>query len=261
MAKIIKVVTRDGIDWYCEQQGSGPDLLLIPSGEGDCESFAKVARILASSFTVTTFDMPGMSRTIAPASAFEDFSPKLLANQIVGLMDKLSIEVATVYGCSSGGAAALQLVANHSNRIRGAVVHEVPMDTMEKLIALPTLDDTEILRVCRETFRTVMNENFEAWDALGAEFHTRLDRNYITWARNYIGRISMQLTKKDLTQRPVIWTIGALNPAGMFFGNVITACQAGIPISLLPCKHFPQVSIPEALAEHIRANVGRISTS
>jgi hypothetical protein len=28
----------DGIDWYCELQGNGPAVVLIPSGEGDCTS-------------------------------------------------------------------------------------------------------------------------------------------------------------------------------------------------------------------------------
>jgi hypothetical protein len=37
----------------------------------------------------------------------------------------------------------------------------------------------------------------------------------------------------------------------MFFDNVVTAQAAGIPIGLLMCKHFPQVSIPDALADHI----------
>ena len=50
--------------------------------------------------------------------------------------------------------------------------------------------------------------------------------------------------------------IFAVNPAGMFFDNVVLAAKAGCPISLLMCKHFPQVSARRMLAEHIRANAG-----
>jgi hypothetical protein len=53
----------EGIDWYCEQRGAGPPVVLVPSGEGDCSSFDKVAAALADQFTVLTFDMPGFSRS------------------------------------------------------------------------------------------------------------------------------------------------------------------------------------------------------
>jgi hypothetical protein len=68
MLKTFIVKTQDGIEWYCEQQGSGPNLILIPSGEGDCFSFSKTASLLSTTFTVTTFDTPGFSRTTAPDS-------------------------------------------------------------------------------------------------------------------------------------------------------------------------------------------------
>jgi hypothetical protein len=37
-----------------------------------------------------------------------------------------------------------------------------------------------------------------------------------------------------------------------FFSNVQLAASLGIPLGLLPGKHFPQVSIPDLLADHIR---------
>jgi hypothetical protein len=49
----------------------------------------------------------------------------------------------------------------------------------------------------------------------------------------------------------VTWTIGGLTPTVAFFDNIATAQASGIPIGLLMCKHFPQVSIPDALADHI----------
>jgi len=41
---ILEVRSNDGIEWYCERQGGGPDMVLIPSGEGDCENFAQASR-------------------------------------------------------------------------------------------------------------------------------------------------------------------------------------------------------------------------
>ena len=53
----------DGIDWYCEQRGDGPPVVLVPSGGGDCASFDQAAAQLANQFSVLTFDMPGFSRS------------------------------------------------------------------------------------------------------------------------------------------------------------------------------------------------------
>jgi hypothetical protein len=54
-----------------------------------------------------------------------------------------------------------------------------------------------------------------------------------------------------MTDRPLDWTIGGLTPAMTFFSYIAVAASLGIPLGLLPCKHFPQVSIPDLLADHI----------
>ena len=72
--------------------------------------------------------------------------------------------------------------------------------------------------------------------------------------RNYIKTLSPSLnfSKEDLTRRLVTWTIGPLPPAGAFFENVKIARRSDIDIGLLPSWHFPQISISEELANHIR---------
>lgn len=39
-----------------------------------------------------------------------------------------------------------------------------------------------------------------------------------------------------------------------FGDNVVQGTRAGLEVGVLDCKHFPQVSMPEGLAEHIRRN-------
>ncbi len=73
------------IDWYCELRGSGPSVVLIPSGEGDCASFAGVADALANDFTVLTFDMPGFSRS-GPPPDFGRVTADMLADQVAALV-------------------------------------------------------------------------------------------------------------------------------------------------------------------------------
>ena len=108
------------------------------------------------------------------------------------------------------------------------------------------------MQFCKNFFRNGMNENGEAWDALGEDFHRRLERNYVTWVHRYIaGNVNRAFSSEELRRRPVTWTIGGLTPAATFFDNVSAAHAAGIDIGLLMCRHFPQVSIADVLASHI----------
>ena len=256
-AAVSRVRSKDGIEWHCETQGSGPDVVLIPSGDGDCGSFATIATSLTSSFTVTTFDMPGFSRSTASEEAMKDLTTSKLANQIIGLLDELRIDKATVYGCSSGGLIALTLAANHPGRVRMVVVHEVPLSAPPAIGCLKAMKDHEIVDACRGILGSSMCEDPDKLNALGAEYQARVEKNYIVWVRRYVCQIERPFSKDELTRRPVCWTIGALTPAGMFFQNVVDGYAAGIRVGLLPSKHFPQVTIPDVLAEHIREAVNK----
>ena len=242
----------DSITWYFELRGRGPTVVLIPSGEGDCGSFEKVATALAGDFTVLTFDMPGFSRSSDPPN-FANYSMVQAGGEVAALVRSLGLGPATFYGCSSGGQVALSLAADHASLVRNAIVHEVPLPPGTRS-DLAKLSDAAIVRTCKDLFRNDLNENAAAWEALGEAFHKRLERNYVTWVRRYVGgnRILRSFTVEELRRRPVTWTIGGLTPAARFFSNVVAAQAAGIEIGLLMCRHFPQVSIAETLADHIR---------
>jgi pimeloyl-ACP methyl ester carboxylesterase len=191
-----------------------------------------VARELADEFTVLTFDTPGFSRSRVRSA--NDISIAKLAAQIAGLVETLGTYPATFYGCSSGGLAVLDLA---------------------QMAGLAALDDAAIVESCKFVFGHVMNDDLAAWEALGDAYHARLANNYVTWVRRYVALGPPPPHKpEDLAGKPITWTIGALTPAGMVFDNVVLAVKSGCPISLLNCKHFPQVNAPGMLAEHIRTN-------
>lgn len=252
-----------GIDWYCELRGSGPTVVLIPSGEGDCQNFDTVAGLLEDQFTVLTFDTPGFSRTSAPPD-FERFSERSLSDQIASLVTSLDLGPATFYGCSSGGHAVLSLVADHPEVVRNGIVHEVALvaeyawpDVMvARSAALNELDDDTVARACADRFRNQMNHDPQAWDALGEEYHQRLERNYVTWVRHYLkpGAVDRTYDKAELTRRPIAWSVGGFSQVWAQISNLRTAQRGGIDVEIFQCCHFPQVSIPETLAEHIREN-------
>lgn len=255
-------VHRSGdIEWYCEQSGSGDDVILIPSGEGDCSAFDETAEDLARSFRVTTFDTPGYSRSSAPANP-EDISTATLGDQIAALIRSLGIQSATVYGCSSGGLATLDLVARHKDIIHRAIVHEVAFAASESeeippfLAAVTDMDDDGIAATLSDVFANILNENKERWDALGDAYHERLKRNYVTWVKRYIlGKPHLPVDPATLAGLPITWTIGGLSMVAPLMSNIQTAHRAGIDIGMLPCRHFPQVSIAGILAAHVRQAV------
>jgi hypothetical protein len=150
----------------------------------------------------------------------------------------------------------LDLVASRPELVRNAVVHEVAMAGAAALLAdLTSLDDAAVVESCKFVFGHVMNDDLAGWEALGDEYHARLANNYVTWVCRYVApEPPPPHSPEDLAGKPITWTIGGLNPAGMFFDNVALAVKSGCPISLLMCKHFPQVSAPSMLAEHIRAS-------
>ncbi len=252
--------TAGGIDWYCERRGAGPAVVLIPSGEGDCASFAAVADLLAADSTVLTFDTPGFSRTSTPADA-ADISLYRLGGQVAALVTSLGIDRATYWGCSSAAVAVVDLLRDHPALVRNAVIHEsAGMDDAATagggpLGRLLTMDDAGIVAFLTPFFANVFNEDAAKWDALGPDVHARLALNYVTWVRQYVAKVdpARRIDPATLRGKPLTWTIGGLTPAAMFLGNVKLACAAGIDIGLLPCRHFPQVSIPDVLAGHIRA--------
>ncbi|QBR01661.1 alpha/beta fold hydrolase [Paraburkholderia pallida] len=245
---------RGEIVWYVERRGNGPHVVLIPSGEGDCGSFDKVAENLASDFTVTTFDTPGFSRSVAGVNV--DVSMVSLGHQVANLLSALAIEDAVIYGCSSAGLAALDLVSVYPKFVRRAVVHEAALpgdDRDAEIVKLAAMDDSGIAATCASLFENMMNEDPAAWRAIGEHFHQRLARNYPTWIRRYVaGPKHEPYDPGTLAGKPITWTIGGLFEVRLFFGNVQLAQRAGLDIGLLPCKHYPQVSIPGLLADHIR---------
>ena len=252
-----------GIDWYCELRGSGPTIVLIPSGEGDCGSLVKVANLLADEFTVLTFDMPGFSRSSAPPD-FGLVTAGMLGDQIAALITSLGLAPATFYGCSSGGQAALSLVADHCDIVRNAIVHEAalmgegdvcwPEEMAGMFAALNALDDAGVAKACAEIFRNGMNQDPRAWDDLGPQYHQRLEKNYATWVRHYTVVDHRSYSAEELSRRPIAWSVGGYTSIWAMTGNFRTARRANIELVYLRSKHFPQVCIPDELARHVREN-------
>lgn len=246
-----------GIDWYCESTGTGPQIVLIPSGEGDCSTFANTMEALSGSFSVLTFDTPGFSRSGIPAD-FEQLRFDTLGAQVAMLVRSLGIEKATFYGCSSGARAVLDIALNDADLVRNALVHEVALPAEQippPILALIAMDDEKAVSTCRQLFAHMLIEDSAQWNALGDAYHSRLARNYLTWVRRYLTLGSGELIEPSrLKNLPLAWTVGSLSDANHVASNLELAATAGLRVNTLFCRHFPQVTIPAVLAAHIAEN-------
>ena len=112
---------------HFDLRGSGPVLLVVPGGAGHPMGLDAMTDVLAERFTVVTYDPLGLAHgplgLPVPDQRVQDWSHG--AHQV--LRETLPEgESAYVLGTSSGGIAALDLLARHPERLRHVVVHEPP---------------------------------------------------------------------------------------------------------------------------------------
>jgi acetyltransferase/esterase len=113
-----------GARLYYETRGTGPLLLLIPGANGDANGFPPLADQLAADFTVVTYDRRGYTRSVLDGA--QDYAHRLEtdADDARRLIERLSDEPAAVFGTSSGGVIALQLLIDHPQAVRALVSFE-----------------------------------------------------------------------------------------------------------------------------------------
>ncbi|MGH3185882.1 MAG: alpha/beta fold hydrolase [Streptosporangiaceae bacterium] len=148
------VAKTDGADLYFERRGDGPPLLLIAGGGGDCGGLEAMAGILASGYTVLSYDRRGNSRSplhYAPV-------PITMTEQsadAVAVLAAGGFESARIFGNSGGATIALDLAARYPAAVTAVVAHEPPLPRV-----LP--DAARYLCVYDEIDRVLATQGWEA---------------------------------------------------------------------------------------------------
>jgi pimeloyl-ACP methyl ester carboxylesterase len=114
-----------GAQLYCEQQGSGP-LLLVIGSPMDSTRFAGLAGALADRYTVVTYDPRGIGNSSC-ADPDQDVPPELQADDVHRLVTALGGGPVDVFGSSGGAVVGLALVTAHPGQVRTLVAHEPPV--------------------------------------------------------------------------------------------------------------------------------------
>ncbi|MFH9399731.1 alpha/beta fold hydrolase [Streptomyces sp. NPDC017638] len=116
---------------YHDITGRGPVLLLLPGGAGHPMGLGPLVERLATRFTVVTYDPLGL----AHGRLGQPVAEQRVADWSAGARRVLDAvapagEPAHVFGTSSGGIAALDLLARHPGRVAHVVAHEPPCVTV-----------------------------------------------------------------------------------------------------------------------------------
>jgi pimeloyl-ACP methyl ester carboxylesterase len=116
-----KVTSKDGTTIAYDKTGKGPALILVLGALNSRKSGAKLAKLLATRFTVISYDRRGRgnSTDIAP------YSPQCEVEDIAALIGAVG-EPVYLYGHSSGAALALEAAIKLRKKIGKLAIYEVP---------------------------------------------------------------------------------------------------------------------------------------
>lgn len=115
-----------GASLYYEVRGSGPVLLLMPGGPADAAAFRNIAGLLASDYTVVTYDPRGLSQSPLEGPLDDDRLVQIFADDVHRLLAAVTKEKAFVFASSGGAVVSLELAARHPEQISTLVAHETP---------------------------------------------------------------------------------------------------------------------------------------
>ena len=111
--------------WY---QGNGPLLILIQGGGGDGGRFNSCIPSLSKSYNVATYDRRGNGQSTVNKPG--TLNPWESAGDVIAIITALGYSKASLFGTSSGGLIALQVVASYPEYVSACVIHEIPIITI-----------------------------------------------------------------------------------------------------------------------------------
>lgn len=113
-------VKVNDINMYYEIHGDGEPLLIIWGMGGEISPFVDYMNNLNEDYKLIFFDNRGTGRTDKPD---EQYSFEIMADDTVGLMDKLGIKSAHILGISMGSRIAIVMAAKYPERVKSLILN------------------------------------------------------------------------------------------------------------------------------------------
>lgn len=113
-------IQLNDISMYVAQYGKGEPIIFLHGGMGSANSWADQVPVFAKNYRVITPDSRGQGRT---SDSTAPLSYHLMAEDIIRLMDKLSLSSAYIVGWSDGGNIAIDIAIHHPERVKKIVAY------------------------------------------------------------------------------------------------------------------------------------------
>jgi pimeloyl-ACP methyl ester carboxylesterase len=146
---------------YYELRGAGP-LVVLVGAPMDADSFAPLAELLATDYTVLTTDPRGINRSPLD-NPDQDSTPAQRAADLAALITHVGAGPAIALGSSGGAVSVLALAELFPDAVRMVIAHEPPL--------LNLLDDRiEQLALSQELRATYLSgDTIAAWEKFFAQ--------------------------------------------------------------------------------------------
>ncbi len=247
--------------WHLGERGS--NLILLHGGNGSIEFWLYNIAVLAQHYRVYAFDMVGSGKSAYPDAAY---SLAYQAEFLLGFMDVLKIETATLIGNSMGGGVALEFTRLHPDRVDKLVL----VDSMGfgkeislgiRLITLPAI--VSLLRPGRWMIPGMLKSNFYDAKLLPPEW---IELRYPIFAIPGRNRVILNLGRSNFTlagvrsnvYRSILNSLANIHqPTLIIWGEcdrIIPVKHAYIAAASLPhnrlqifpnCGHHPYLEYPD----------------
>ncbi len=174
-----KVVDVSGAPIHHVDEGHGPAVVLIHGFGGHTFSYRYQVADLSRDHRVVALDLLGYGYSGRTTDA--DYSLTAQAERVIGLMDALGIERASLVGHSMGGEVAMRVAAGHPDRVeRLALVASVSGEAPPRFRGLrfmrpllPLMTHIAVDRILRASFSDPSKITTEVRDAYTAPMRIR----------------------------------------------------------------------------------------
>jgi len=228
-------------DLYCEEEGSGAPILLIPPAGSTAATWGAGVEGLAEMGRVITYNRRGYARSGGePVRSISTHTADAAA-----VLESLAMEPAVVVGTSAGAAIAVDLAVRRPDLARAVVAHEFPWrftrhrPSLSQVAGLAAIGVNVLRRRPAEAVEALLRSAYayrdggSAWHAFPEEWRRIARQNARPALADFRNSIGSYPSAADLAtiDLPVYCTYGQRSPGNMF--RITRALASAIPTAIV----------------------------
>lgn len=114
----------DGLCLHVATSGEGPPLVLLHGFTGSTETWGSLRSAAEKTHKVIAVDLPGHGKSTAPNDP-RCYALTRVADDLIHVLDKFSIDRTVILGYSMGGRTALRFALAHGDRVSGLILESM----------------------------------------------------------------------------------------------------------------------------------------